>query len=47
MARVGFSPTRWKGPMKIPNFIRSGRLIVVYSPFVSYDKIAQDLASTL
>jgi hypothetical protein len=44
---VGFSPTRWKGPMKIPNFIRSGRPMFVYAPFVSYGKMAPDLASTL
>jgi hypothetical protein len=44
---VGFSPTRWKGPMKIPNFIRSGRLMFVYAPFISYGKIAVDPVSIL
>ena len=32
--------------MKIPNFIRSGRLMCVYAPFVLSGKIPQDLAST-
>jgi hypothetical protein len=32
--------------MKTPNFIRSGRLIFVYAPFVSSGDIAQNLAAT-
>ena len=27
IAKVGFSPTRWNGPRKMPNFIRSGNAI--------------------
>ena len=35
-ASVGFSPTRWKGPMKIPNFIRSGKGMTLNTPICSF-----------
>jgi hypothetical protein len=31
MASVGFSPTRWNGAMKIPNFMRWGWYIELSS----------------